>query len=214
MADSGCGSTRAGAVRPRVLVVDGSRLVAEAVAGALGGTPALALALDDLADVTPSPADVAVVDGDRDPGPAIAALRRSLPALPVVLLVSEASPAVVRAAAAHAVSAVVTRGEGLAALRARLRAASAGRPAGPAPHPPARPRRAGTAPGLTLREREVGELLALGHSNETIAGSLGISVHTVRTHVGSILAKLGTPSRFAAADAVRTRRRPVVGSTR
>jgi DNA-binding NarL/FixJ family response regulator len=57
---------------------------------------------------------------------------------------------------------------------------------------------------LTAREREVLELLALGLSNKSIADRLGVSVHTVKFHVNSILAKLGADSRTAAvASALR-----------
>jgi DNA-binding NarL/FixJ family response regulator len=51
---------------------------------------------------------------------------------------------------------------------------------------------------LSDREREVVELLALGLPNKTIARRLGISEHTVKFHVGSILAKLGAASRTEA----------------
>jgi DNA-binding NarL/FixJ family response regulator len=58
----------------------------------------------------------------------------------------------------------------------------------------------GDEPGepLSEREREVVELLALGLPNKTIARRLGISEHTVKFHVGSILAKLGAASRTEA----------------
>jgi two-component system, NarL family, nitrate/nitrite response regulator NarL len=48
---------------------------------------------------------------------------------------------------------------------------------------------------LTPREREVLDLLALGLSNREIAERLGISFHTVKFHVNSILGKLGAVSR-------------------
>ena len=51
---------------------------------------------------------------------------------------------------------------------------------------------------LTEREAEVLELLALGLANKAIARRLGISEHTVKFHVGSILAKLGAVSRTEA----------------
>jgi DNA-binding NarL/FixJ family response regulator len=51
---------------------------------------------------------------------------------------------------------------------------------------------------LTDREREVLALLALGLPNKTIATRLAISEHTVKFHVGSILAKLGASSRSEA----------------
>ncbi len=56
------------------------------------------------------------------------------------------------------------------------------------------------APGeaLTAREREVLELVAAGLPNKAIARELGISEHTAKFHVGSLLAKLGAGSRTEA----------------
>lgn len=51
---------------------------------------------------------------------------------------------------------------------------------------------------LTSRERQVLELVAAGLPNKTIARELGISEHTAKFHVGSLLAKLGAASRTEA----------------
>lgn len=51
---------------------------------------------------------------------------------------------------------------------------------------------------LTSREMEVLELIAQGLPNKGIAVELGISEHTVKFHVGSILTKLGAASRAEA----------------
>lgn len=51
---------------------------------------------------------------------------------------------------------------------------------------------------LTSREREVLELIARGLPNKGIAAELRISEHTVKFHVGSVLAKLGASSRSEA----------------
>jgi len=48
---------------------------------------------------------------------------------------------------------------------------------------------------LTPRELEVLTLLAEGASNKTIARRLGISVHTAKFHVGSLLDKLDAVGR-------------------
>jgi DNA-binding CsgD family transcriptional regulator len=57
---------------------------------------------------------------------------------------------------------------------------------------------------LTPREREVLALLAEGASNKTIARRLGISVHTAKFHVGSLLDKLDATGRTdAVAHAAR-----------
>lgn len=58
---------------------------------------------------------------------------------------------------------------------------------------------------LTAREREVLELVAAGLPNKAIARELGISEHTAKFHVGSLLAKLGAASRTEAVT-IATRR--------
>ena len=53
--------------------------------------------------------------------------------------------------------------------------------------------------GLTDREREVLNLIALGASNKEIAGELSLSLHTVKSHVRNILNKLHVANRRQAA---------------
>jgi DNA-binding CsgD family transcriptional regulator len=58
--------------------------------------------------------------------------------------------------------------------------------------------------GLTPRELQVLALLAEGASNKEIARRLGISVHTAKFHVGSVLDKLDATGRTdAVAHAAR-----------
>ncbi len=57
---------------------------------------------------------------------------------------------------------------------------------------------------LTPRERDVLTLLAEGASNKAIARRLGISVHTAKFHVGSLIDKLDAVGRTdAVAQAAR-----------
>jgi DNA-binding NarL/FixJ family response regulator len=51
---------------------------------------------------------------------------------------------------------------------------------------------------LTAREVEVLRLMAEGFGNKQIAAHLGISDHTVKFHISSILAKLSVSSRTEA----------------
>ena len=69
------------------------------------------------------------------------------------------------------------------------------------PQPAARP---DPNAALTPREREVLELMAEGASNKMIARALGISVHTAKFHVGSVIDKLDATGRTdAVAQAAR-----------
>jgi DNA-binding NarL/FixJ family response regulator len=56
----------------------------------------------------------------------------------------------------------------------------------------------GGSSSLTPREREILALLGEGLSNRAIAARLTLSLNTVRTHVQTVLTKLGAHSRLEA----------------
>ena len=102
------------------------------------------------------------------------------------LLLRDATPAEIEAAVHAAAAGLVVldrRAAGVLAVES---------PARPAPSP------SEDTEALTHRELEVLQLIAQGLPNKAIAGELGISEHTVKFHVGSILDKLGASSRAAA----------------
>jgi DNA-binding NarL/FixJ family response regulator len=104
------------------------------------------------------------------------------------------------------VRAVLPRDAGSGEILAAIEAVAAGLVA---LHPDALPALPGRAPRpahaapdpaqpLTAREIEVLGMLADGLGNKIIAARLGISAHTAKFHVASILAKLGAGSRTEA----------------
>lgn len=56
---------------------------------------------------------------------------------------------------------------------------------------------------LTAREREILQLVASGATNQEIANQLHVSIHTVKTHIRKILAKLHKERRYEAAQYAR-----------
>ncbi len=86
-----------------------------------------------------------------------------------------------------------------------LRLAAPGEPAAAVlSRPPRRATTAGCEFELTQRERAVLALMAEGASNKQIAIKLGISVHTAKFHVASVLEKLDATGRTdAVAHAAR-----------
>jgi DNA-binding NarL/FixJ family response regulator len=106
------------------------------------------------------------------------------------VLPSDAAPdEIVAALEAAAVGLVTLPADLVGELVSSARTASTARPAGSA---------SATSQPLTRREVEVLGMLAEGLANKNIAARLGISEHTVKTHVASILTKLDAFSRAEA----------------
>ena len=161
------------------------------------------LAVEDLETAGFDPVDVLVADV-AEPEALLAAIE-----LPAVLLVDRAGlPArdggtaargyLRREASAEAVAAAV-RAVAAGMLVVDPQLATAALPLGlPTTE------QAPSAP-LTEREQEVLSLVAVGLPNKGIALELGISEHTVKFHVGSILGKLDAASRTEAVMAAARR---------
>ncbi|WP_338089829.1 response regulator transcription factor [Nocardioides lijunqiniae] len=63
----------------------------------------------------------------------------------------------------------------------------------------------GAPSGVTVREWDVARLVALGRSNAEISAALHLSLATVKTHLGSLFAKLGLDNRVQLAILVLDR---------
>lgn len=207
-------------------VVDGSRitvllvnmypLIVEAVANALGADPGLEVVPSDcdpehLSDAVQSAgADVVMIDCTFDQErwpPAIAALRQASVGTRVLVITTredlETLSPFIQARAVGCIIISQPSSEFAAAVR-RVHA-------GDVLFPPAvlvrlldeneAPRRSSSPAGngiLAPREREVLTAMATGLSTEEVAESLGITIHTVRTHLKNVLVKLQARSKLQA----------------
>jgi len=169
----------------------------EVVGEAADGAEALRLARQLRPDVVLMDLLMPVMDGIA----ATSALRQELPETEVLALTSVLEDeTVVSAIRAGAIGYVLkdTRAETLCQA---IKAAAAGQ-VQLSPQATARLMQAVSAPehpgSLTARETEVLRLLAQGDANKQIAQHLHITENTVRTHVSTILHKLGVQSRTQA----------------
>jgi len=133
---------------------------------------------------------------------ATAAIRRELPAVEVMALTGYLEAQMIADALHAGAVGYLLKDTDADELQRAVRAAAAGQvqlsPAVAARlvrdvHVPTNP------PQLTRREEQVLVLLARGRANGQIARELHIAPQTVKTHVSSILAKLGAQSRTQAA---------------
>ena len=178
----------------------------EVVGAAAGGAEALAQ-LDTLAAAGALP-DVVLMDLRMEPLNGIETTRRIRSRhaeVEVVALTSYGETARVQAALEAGASGYLLKDADADEVTAAIRAAHRGE----MQLDPAVARRlmstlhpsttSATAEDLTARELEVLRLLAEGRANKEIAAALSLSERTARTHVSSILAKLGLNSRTQAA---------------
>lgn len=193
----------------RVLVTGSRPGMVEALAGLIGLSDDMTVStasFDELGTPDREDPSVAVIVEDGDPaGVARAAdlLRRQVPGLPLIALRRAGAwegslPSTVAA------TACLTADANLADLEAAIRTVRRGpgrRGAGTAPTPAAPD--SSSLHHLTSRERQVLAAVVTGARNASIATELGVSSHTVRTHLRHILLKLGVDNRVDAAMRAR-----------
>ncbi|MFN8594205.1 MAG: response regulator transcription factor [Thermomicrobiales bacterium] len=202
---------RGGPPRQRVLVVAPYPALRAGLLALLASDPALdpVMTLGTEVAGTPDLPPIAIVaDFSAGEPEDLAAVGEALSAVPLVLV--GADPATDGPGLANQPVAYLSSDVDAPALTAAVRAAAAGLivldPAvagATGIHAHARPSAAGDP--LTAREREVLYLVAAGLPNKAIAHELGISEHTAKFHVGSLLGKLGAGSRTEAVT-IATRR--------
>jgi NarL family two-component system response regulator LiaR len=170
----------------------------EVVGEAANGAEALHLAHELKPDVVLMDLLMPVMDGIA----ATEAIRRELPDVEVIALTSVLEDSAVYGAMRAGAIGYLLKDTQAGELCQAIKAAAAGQ-VQMSPSVAARLLREVPAPQqpepLTERETEVLRQLAQGKSNKEIAAALVIAEKTVRTHVSSILAKLGVASRTQAA---------------
>jgi DNA-binding NarL/FixJ family response regulator len=201
-----------------VVVVDDHRAFSELLALALTGEPDLrcvgtaATVAEGLALVDRLRPDVVVMDvqvGADDGVAATALLTGRYPELRVVVLTAHADRATLDRATAADACAVLPKDGSLTEILGALRTARRG---GLVVHPrllrrivtTSQPGSAPCTPTLTGREQEVLQLLADGLDARAAAKQLGISLHTCRGYIKSLLVKLEAHSQLQAV-AIATR---------
>jgi two-component system, NarL family, nitrate/nitrite response regulator NarL len=118
----------------------------------------------------------------------------------IILMTGGTDDRVLAAYEAGVVDGLVCKGVGLTSLDAAIhRVLRGGRVMVGWPTPSRRASAPSPLEMLTQREREVLVLIADGASTSMMASRLGVSVNTVRTHVASVLQKLGVHERTKAA---------------
>lgn len=195
----------------RVLLVDNHAMFAQAVAAALGEQEGLEVvavagtAAEGIESARVHMPDVVLMDyrlpdllGDE----ATRAIKRERPETAVVMVTAAEDDEVLGRAVDAGCSGFVMKQDGLEELLSAVRTAHSGGSVIP-------PRLLRTlmgrlrngdeeSPGLTPRESEVLQLLALGGDTRDIADRLSLSHNTARNHVQAVLRKLGAHNKLEA----------------
>ncbi|MEV7647494.1 response regulator transcription factor [Arthrobacter sp. NPDC089319] len=195
----------------RVAVVDDHTTFAELLSDALGREPDLVNVgnaggvNDAVALCLRSRPDVVIMDYHLPDGDGLEAAEQILADAPdtrIILLTGNPSPDVLARAAGSGLCGFLPKDGSLSTLLETIRHAKSGSmvvyPAILSQKRRAHAAKPPGSPALTERERQVLALMAAGHDVRTNARTLGISQHTCRGYVKSILAKLGAHSQLEA----------------
>jgi DNA-binding NarL/FixJ family response regulator len=196
------------AARAAVVRAGLESLLARGGAYVVLGTAATTALADTVAETEPDVVLLALDGGEEPPLP-LALPPDAVARQPAVVVLGEeplerwapralrlgARAVLPRSAPAEAIEAAIAAAlTGLVVLPAQLVATAT-------PIRTAAPPAAGTQQPLTPRELEVLQLLASGLGNKFVAARLGISEHTVKSHIAALYAKLGVSSRGEAVAA-------------
>jgi NarL family two-component system response regulator LiaR len=203
--------TAAPAPRIRVLIVDDHPMVRRGLATflkvfddlelageAAGGQEAVRLC----AQVRPDVVLMDMVMPDMDGATATRIIRKQSESIQVIALTSFKEEILVQSALQAGAIGYLLKDVSADELAGAIRAAHAGRATLSADVTEVMVHAAGQPPkpglDLTERERAVLALMVEGLNNSQIAGKLGVSPSTIKSHVSNILAKLGVSSRTEA----------------
>lgn len=196
----------------RVLIVDDHDMFAESLARILGDEPDIQVAgkagscteaVQLAAELRPG---VAIVDfrlPDSDGLTATSGIRSVSPETRILMLTGVGDSRLVTSAIEAGCSGFLTKDKAVRELVAAVRLVHSGEAyLSPAVLGDLLPRlgRGYRVLGadMTIREREVLQLLAAGRGNKEMARQLHLSVHTIRNHVQNVLVKLGAHSKLEA----------------
>lgn len=202
---------------PRIAVVDDHRLFSSGFSLVLAAPPINGEVMvfdspDRLLDRRAAPErwDLIALDmfiPGHDPRDTIAAVVRRWPDAAVVVVSGSRSPSDEAACLDAGARAFLSKSVDPDQLRSRLCAllGIGGAPAAGTPAPSQREafEEAASAGGLSARQLEIVLLAAEGLSNKEIAGAIGVSPETVKTHMASAFQRLGARNRTAAIEAAR-----------
>jgi len=186
----------------RVLVLARARMFAGALAHYVSALPGFTAVIGDVREPLVDDAAIVLYEPSVDPERARADARRLVERLGAAKLVilAGASPAPDRLARELRASGCLTRDATPAMLSRALHDARDGRKIAAARR---RPGASSPIDTLTVRERHIAALLASGRGAADLAQLLGISPHTVRTHMQNIMIKLGAHTRLEASMLAR-----------